>query len=272
MSPEARERRSKRGIDRFQWRNYLPIAASRYWLPRCSTSKLGRMTKTLFAAALVTILLSADSAGAQPVCGDVNDSGGVTSSDALAVLREAVGQPVDLICDACGSLCAGDPRYLLGEWIFESEFESVLYENNYDLVAVDEVNCEILGEDLDDAGVVYAYAGAEYDYVLLSPNETFCDLFVFDYVGPDEVEGTNFLLDLDEFGNCDFDNVFDEGPMIGDRVGDVSDASSADASAASPKSSASETPISTIRASTLVEPRFAPLIDRVRTQYEKRRR
>ncbi|HEY2773388.1 MAG TPA: DUF1566 domain-containing protein [Candidatus Binatia bacterium] len=39
---------------------------------------------------------------ADPVCGDVNSSGKVTSSDALLVLKDAVGQPVALECPRCG--------------------------------------------------------------------------------------------------------------------------------------------------------------------------
>jgi hypothetical protein len=39
---------------------------------------------------------------AAPICGDVNDVGGVTSTDALLVLKVAVGQPISLFCEACG--------------------------------------------------------------------------------------------------------------------------------------------------------------------------
>jgi hypothetical protein len=228
------------------------------------------MTKTLLAASLLSIVLNAASAGAQPICGDVNDSGGVTSSDALAVLREAVGQPVDLVCDACGSLCPGDPRYLLGYWLFQSEFGDVVYENYYDLVAVDEVNCEIVGEDLDDRGIVYAYAGAEYDYILLSPNETYCDLYLLDYVGPDELEGTNVLLEVDESGLCDFDDAFDEGPSIADRLEDALAASSKAATMTSAKTASAEA--TSVSAASLVDPKFAPLIERARAGQERRRR
>jgi hypothetical protein len=44
-----------------------------------------------------------------PVCGDVNGSSSVTSSDALSVLKAAVGQPVMLSCPACPALLAGEP-------------------------------------------------------------------------------------------------------------------------------------------------------------------
>jgi len=42
-------------------------------------------------------------AAAPPICGDVNDSGGVNTSDALLVLRKAVDQPVVLPCSRYGN-------------------------------------------------------------------------------------------------------------------------------------------------------------------------
>jgi hypothetical protein len=53
------------------------------------------------------VLAGASSSAAQ-VCGDVNDSGGVTTGDALAVLRKAVGQPVALVCG--GDCVTLEPR------------------------------------------------------------------------------------------------------------------------------------------------------------------
>ncbi len=48
---------------------------------------------------LATVLATtAPAAENPPICGDLNDSGGVTSTDALALLRYAVGQPVSLVC------------------------------------------------------------------------------------------------------------------------------------------------------------------------------
>lgn len=49
-------------------------------------------------AALMALLLHWQPALAGPACGDVNDNGKVTSADALAVLKSAVGQGVDLDC------------------------------------------------------------------------------------------------------------------------------------------------------------------------------
>jgi hypothetical protein len=54
-------------------------------------------SRLLAAAGLAAALLSAAPASAQ--CGDVNDSGTITTSDALGVLRASVGQPVELVCD-----------------------------------------------------------------------------------------------------------------------------------------------------------------------------
>jgi hypothetical protein len=63
----------------------------------------------LFAAGFAVLAWSAGfpSLGAAQEdarCGDVNDSGSVTVADALAVLRQAVGQPVAFDCPAPGAL------------------------------------------------------------------------------------------------------------------------------------------------------------------------
>jgi hypothetical protein len=56
-------------------------------------------------AGFAALVLSAGYVGsADSPCGDVNDSGTVTSTDALAVLSEAVGLPVDLVCRLSGQL------------------------------------------------------------------------------------------------------------------------------------------------------------------------
>ena len=49
----------------------------------------------IIVAATSALLTGAASAGVSgPVCGDVNHSGSLTTSDALAVLKASVGQPV----------------------------------------------------------------------------------------------------------------------------------------------------------------------------------
>ena len=54
------------------------------------------MRRRQLAISLVFVLLLADEARA--LCGDVTDDGKRTASDALAVLRVAVGQPDNLVC------------------------------------------------------------------------------------------------------------------------------------------------------------------------------
>lgn len=54
-------------------------------------------------AAGLACLVLASSAGAQ-VCGDVNGNDQVTAADAQLVLRAAVGQDVNLICEDCSAL------------------------------------------------------------------------------------------------------------------------------------------------------------------------
>jgi len=62
------------------------------------------MRGKITAALLVGAMSLADSAVAATECGDVNDSGTVTTSDAQAVLRKAVGQPVALQCPPSGGI------------------------------------------------------------------------------------------------------------------------------------------------------------------------
>jgi hypothetical protein len=66
-----------------------------------------RIEKTLaitFALVLTSAVFGQAVAIAASVCGDVNASGSVTAADALSVLREAVGQPVELVCPVPGLL------------------------------------------------------------------------------------------------------------------------------------------------------------------------
>lgn len=172
-------------------------------------------------AALLAAFLLAPASPAAAVCGDVSGDDEVTTSDALRVLRKSVGQSVPLTCDQCGDDCLGDIRYLLGTWEFESEFD-VIYEDFYDLIAVDEAFCLIVGEDLNDRSVVYAGDGYEagFDYVLLDPGDGYCDYFLFDRDGQDFVEGIDVLLDMDEDGECGEEISGIEHVMYGERIAD----------------------------------------------------
>jgi hypothetical protein len=58
------------------------------------------MTRSFATFLLGLFVLTAVPAAAEPVCGDVNNSSTVTSSDALLVLRKGVGQNVTLDCSA----------------------------------------------------------------------------------------------------------------------------------------------------------------------------
>src|SRR6187399_352371 len=58
------------------------------------------------AAAFSTLLLSASGAFAQSdVCGDLDGSGSVVATDALRLLRFAVGQDVQIACPAATGAC-----------------------------------------------------------------------------------------------------------------------------------------------------------------------
>lgn len=65
---------------------------------------MGTTIRTATAAAFAVMALTAGSASASSICGDVNDSGTVTASDALSVLKAAVGQAVELLCAPPGQL------------------------------------------------------------------------------------------------------------------------------------------------------------------------
>jgi len=65
-----------------------------------------RISHRCATSALLAVFLSAGTAIAgglppEPICGDVNVSNTVTSSDALLVLKSSVGQPVTLECRDC---------------------------------------------------------------------------------------------------------------------------------------------------------------------------
>lgn len=63
-------------------------------------------TKDLVAAALVALLAAPATASASDVCGDLDSNGSIVASDALRLLRFAVGQDVQIACPAAvGGLC-----------------------------------------------------------------------------------------------------------------------------------------------------------------------
>lgn len=70
----------------------------------CSTVRLAQSALVLTLAVACSLPLPASA----QLCGDVNDDGGVTTGDALSVLRYAIGQEVNLTCD--GECAVLDPR------------------------------------------------------------------------------------------------------------------------------------------------------------------
>lgn len=62
------------------------------------------MRNSIAIVILSAILLTAAVADAGEICGDVNDNGQVSASDALQVLRKSVDQPVELDCGPTGPL------------------------------------------------------------------------------------------------------------------------------------------------------------------------
>lgn len=65
------------------------------------------------ASAALMLLVAAAPCAAKP-CGDVNDNNKLTSADALAVLRSAVGQPVKLICGPYGEVVRSAQKISFG--------------------------------------------------------------------------------------------------------------------------------------------------------------
>lgn len=87
------------------------------------STNLQRLCSSLVLAAALAV--SATGAAAQ-ICGDINESGDVTASDALSVLRSSVGQQVSLKCgftyrygepDDFNQTVVLQPDYLQGELI-----------------------------------------------------------------------------------------------------------------------------------------------------------
>lgn len=231
------------------------------------------MNMRILAGAIVFTWTAGLAGEALAICGDVSGDRKVTTADALAVLRLAVGQQPNVECDECGSTCFGDPRFLLGEWAFQSDFDGTIFEDNYDLFAVDETECLIVGEDLDDGGIVIAYEASDsnYDYALVDPSEDFCDFFLFDRTGPNEVDGIDILLEVDG-GVCGDPISGIEHPMIGDRVSSAS-------ATAGPGIAASQDPAQRLSSDALaaerlaapvaVKPEILALLERMRAAARK---
>jgi hypothetical protein len=122
--------------------------------------------RTILAAALIACTLAAPAHGAEPVCGDVNDTGTVSTSDALAVLRKSVGQDVNLVCPPTGGIQVtgqitcydtnGDPLSCLATGQ-DGELQlgvSRAFTDNGDGTVTDEVT-GLMWEKLSDDGSIH---------------------------------------------------------------------------------------------------------------------
>jgi hypothetical protein len=106
------------------------------------------------------VLLSAGSAYA--VCGDVTGEGEISSSDALAVLRKAVGQSQNLTCDCGTGVCAENGNNDGCEGVDENPTCSACCEESDDCDnacdAANAVSCnfdglnEVCAEQINEAG------------------------------------------------------------------------------------------------------------------------
>jgi len=75
-------------------------------VPQLGKEASAMIRKVSMSTAMVLLLHASTVQSAEPICGDVNSSGTLSSSDALLVLKGAVGQPVTLQCPAIDELVA----------------------------------------------------------------------------------------------------------------------------------------------------------------------
>jgi len=120
------------------------------------------MRRLQLAISLVFVLLLADEARA--LCGDVTDDGKRTASDALAVLRVAVGQPDTLVCAGEGPSrlryyndfqCGGEvatSTASFNDFTFQADSGATSDYQSVDLT-------EISAIDIDLCGGLFAFDG-----------------------------------------------------------------------------------------------------------------
>src|SRR5690349_20646469 len=86
-------------------RHGRPSPLSRSWCLPGPDSTMATMRNAIFLLALAALAATANVADAAiEICGDVNLSGNLSSTDALLVLKGAVGQQVPLGCPAIADL------------------------------------------------------------------------------------------------------------------------------------------------------------------------
>lgn len=94
------------------------MSATHYRPATPSPTAKESMAKHIRAAlrpALAALLLGAADVSAEVLCGDVNNNGSRTTSDALALLRASVGQEVTLVCEPPAHPLASGQTQALGD-------------------------------------------------------------------------------------------------------------------------------------------------------------
>ena len=115
---------------------------------------------------LSLIIGLSSSRDAQAVCGDVTGDGQRTASDALAVLRVAVGQPTDLVCTGgpSGLRYYNDFSCSSGSSVSTATFNGLTFEA--DAAAVSDYQTTALIQidniAIDLCGGIYTFAGPVY--------------------------------------------------------------------------------------------------------------
>jgi len=137
------------------------------------------MTKPLLLITSLILALFAPQ-HALALCGDVTGDGARSASDALAVLRSAVGQPVDLICEDGGPSKLryyNDFACQSGSSVSQATFNGLTFEadsaatSDYQTVDLTQIN----GIEISLCGGTYNFAGP----LNLPPNRAITFFMVF---------------------------------------------------------------------------------------------
>jgi hypothetical protein len=139
----------------------------------------------LFSISMVCLLTASQ---AHAVCGDVNGDGNKTTSDALAVLRSAVGQPVNLQCESgptqvryyndfsCNSGSSVSTLDFNG-YEFSADTSEVSDFQTVDVHLVTDMHVELCGADYDFSGQQHLLPGRRYEaFMVFADPEIYTDV------------------------------------------------------------------------------------------------
>jgi len=148
------------------------------------------MRGSSFLSALVLVCLSAT--GALAVCGDVTGDGAKTATDALAVLRSAVGDPVELVCTgegpsdlrfyndfSCGSGSSMSEARFNG-FTFSADAGEVSDYQSVDREAIDTIEIDLCGGTYAFSGPIYLPPGRALTFYM-----AILDPAVYEFPGVD---------------------------------------------------------------------------------------